>query len=395
MENNNYLLDYFHCTKNCHVVKQISVTDWFNLIKSGVYSNDIVKARNGESNYDEVKTNVLPCVVYNFNFKKYKTSKNIDRATGLMYIDIDAPDFQIENVDKNKVFAYYKSFGGNGYSIIVRVDGLSEDNFEDTYFYVCSDLGILDYIDLGAKKTTQFNVVSYDTELYINSNSKIFKSIINTPLSKTREEKRAYSRQGGVNSSNVRFDNKEDYLKNKQSVFKDLNGFDFIEAKLLYKKVEKNRNNILLSYCTNLVWLNPNIFKDRLFSIMMAVNHHNFVNPVDSEQVQRIINSVLKYKNDGTLQPLKVKKRKIVFGSNCGLTKNEKLALCREVSSESRAKRTHEKFRSILDNWDFKLMGKISQNSIIKNNSISKKTVEKYYKHYKKEIEILNNTCKL
>ena len=53
------------------------------------------------------------------------------------------------------------------------------------------------------------------------------------------------------------------------------------------------------------------------------------------------------------------------------------------------------KIQNILDCWDFEKLGKITQQSIYKNHNVSKKTVEKYYKEYKKEIENLNNIWKL
>lgn len=394
MEKDNYILDYFYCTKNCNVIKQLSVYDWFNYIKDGKHSDLILKARNGELDYDLTKTEQLPCVVYNFNFNGYKNKSNIVAPTGLLYIDIDAPDFKIENINKADIFAYYKSFGGKGYSIVIRVDGLTEDNFNETYAYVCSKLEISNYVDLGAKKTTQFNVLSYDENIYVNYKSKIFKSINLSPLCEINKKKIAYSTQWGESGYNVRFDNRADYLENEESIIKDIEGFDFIQAKLLYKKVSKNRNNILLAYCTNLLWLNPNIYEDRLHAIMTAVNFNNFTNPVDEPHLQRVISSILKYKKDGTLRPTGIIKRKALFGKYCGLSRNEKLAVCREVSSEAREKISREKIQNILDCWDFIKLGKITQQSVYKNHNISKKTIEKYYKDYKKEIEILNNTCK-
>lgn len=394
MNKEDYKLNYFSCTKNCNVIGEISVFEWLEYIKNGKYSNTILKARNGEIDYDTTKTETLPCVVYNFNFNSYKNKSNITNPTGLLYIDIDAPDFKIENVNKKDIFTYYKSFGGKGYSIVVKVDYLSEYNFNETYAYICSELGISNYVDLGARKTTQFNVVSYDNNLYLNTNSKIFKSINLSPLSETNKKKKAYSTQWGVNGNNVRFDNKLDFLENEEMFIKNIDGFDFIQAKLLYKKVSSNRNNILLAYCTNLVWLNPNIYEDRLHSIMTAVNYNNFTNPVDEPQLQRVIHSVLKYKKEGTLSTVGVVKRKALFGKFCGLTKGQKLAICREISSEVKEKTSREKIQNILDCWNFEHLGKITQQSIYKNHNISKKTVEKYYKDFKKSIEILNIICK-
>ena len=87
---------------------------------------------------------------------------------------------------------------GNGWSLIVKVDGLTPDNFKPSYFHICNELTIEDYIDLNAVKPTQYNVLSYDPNIYVNDEPFIFKSVgdIIAPHPKHRE--RAYTGLGGA-----------------------------------------------------------------------------------------------------------------------------------------------------------------------------------------------------
>jgi len=387
-----FTITTFKNLSNCRVTGQINFSEWLLKIKNGDFAEEINLARNDDSQKDFIKVNKVPCVTINFNYNNYKNSKNCSSATGLLYIDIDAPDFDISIIDKSLVRAYYKSFGNKGYGIVVKVDGLTSDNFESTYFSICDKLGISQYVDLGAKKASQFNVMSFDTDLFDNPNSRIFSSFSTPLLENNRRERRAYSTEWGV--TNVRFSNRQDYIKGDDEYFVDFGNIEIIEAKLLYKKVSKNRNNILLAYCTNLLFLNPQIYYDRLYKIMRAVNENNFTNPVDDNQLNRILNSVIGYHNSGELIPIPQKKKgSIIFSEKVKnkYTKEEKFAIVRKLNCENTAKKTKLKLENIIKNWDYSLHGKITQVNIVRNHPISKKTVEKYYKFFIEIIKISNS----
>src|ERR1700739_3486918 len=158
-----YSINTYECWQKPTVKATVSINDWLNQIKQSNYSDTIQKARNGLVDYDLTKA-TIPCVTYNFLFKDYKTNKNIATSSGLMYIDIDNPLFNIKELDLSKVYAYYKSFGGNGYGILVKVTGLTINNFKSTYTSITDNLGITRFADKGARKATQFNVLSYDKD---------------------------------------------------------------------------------------------------------------------------------------------------------------------------------------------------------------------------------------
>jgi hypothetical protein len=124
---------------------------------------------------------------------------------------------------------------------------------------------------------------------------------------------------------------------------------------------------------------------------MSSVNNVACAIPIDEEQLHRVVDSVMKYKSDGTLQPhITKKKRKIVFAQDTKLSRLEKLEICREELCKRCSDISTMKLYSIIEAWDFEKMGQISQPKIYNNHRISKKTVEKYWKHFKEYVAEMN-----
>ena len=397
----NFSINTYQSVKQPQVYNTTNITDWLNQIKHSNYSDTITKARLGELDYDSTKLS-LPCVTYNFLFKERKENKNIIASTGFLYIDIDNPLFDITSLDKSKVFAYYHSFGGNGYAILVKVYGVTFDNFKSAYSAICTDLGISEFIDVNAVKASQFSILSTDENIYINQSSFVFSASTSTsplpssshlaPPSVVIENTRnTYTTDGGAN---IRFDNTDeiefigDYTVN-------WNGFDIVKAFMPIKKITINRNGFLLSYTNNLVWLNPNITKVKATEILAAVNHRVCAEPVHIDQIHRVVDSIFKYKADGSLKPIYFnKKRKIVFAKSSQLTYDEKMTIVRNEVAKRNAGLSLGKLYNILEDWDFLTLGSINQRQVYNNNPISKKTVEKYWSQVKEYVTSLNDSNK-
>ena len=378
----------------------IVIEEWFKLIKSSNYSDDIIKARNGILDYNKTKLS-LPCITYNFLFDGYKKDNNIVSSTGLLYIDIDNSEFNINLLDLSKIYSYYHSFGGKGYSIIVKVNNLTTTNFKDTYYDIASVLGITKYIDIQAVKASQFNVLSYDENIYINPSSIGFDSINTDNYSLNfappsivikEEKKKTYTIEGRANNINLRFDNLDEIdIPLNEDFITNWEGYEYIKCFIPMKKVSLNRNNFLLSYCTNLVCLNLHIDLEICLEVMRSVNKFGCEVPVDEKQLRRIVTSIFKYKEDGTLKPIYFwKLRKIIFNPNSKLSRSEKLEICRKELSKKLTEKSQIKIYKILEEWDFELYSKITQRNIYNNFPITKKTVEKYWTEFKSYIEILN-----
>lgn len=398
VEGQAHQINWYNSIKQPQVVGTISVNTWLEKIKDSAYREKILLARKGELDYNQTKTS-LPCVTYNFLFNRYKKDENIKSATGLLYIDIDKDDFDINLLDKSRIFAYYRSFGGLGYSIIVQVANLSAENFKSTYLNVVAELGLSDFVDTQAIKATQFNVLSFDPDVFVNPNSFVFLSVNNlAPQSVVNkgEEKKAYTIERGAkcssSSSSIRFDNLDsitvtgDYIVNWE-------GYDYIKCFIPMKKVTVRRNDFLLSYCNNLVYLNPNINPEKAVQVLDNVNQFACAVPVDENHIRRVVNAIFKYQQGGRLEPIYFnKQRKIVFNKKSKLTKEEKLDICRIEIAQKKTSDSKQKLYEILEQWDFNQQGKITQRKVYQNYSISKKTVEKYWSEFKDFVNQINQT---
>ena len=202
---NTFQINAYKSIKSPKVDSTIPITDWFTLIKNSSYSDLITKARLGNLDYDKTKGS-LPCVTYNFVFDGYKTNENIITSTGLIYIDIDNPTFDINKLDTSKVHSYYRSFGGKGYAVLVKVSGVTLNNFDSTYASVTNELGLIEYVDIQAAKATQFNVLSFDSNIFINDNAYTFSSVVAPPSMVIRKKEKAYTLDRGAEYKPLRFD---------------------------------------------------------------------------------------------------------------------------------------------------------------------------------------------
>jgi hypothetical protein len=356
----------------------IDVTQWLDMIKQKSPTAEmIIRARQNPDMYEYIKRSI-PCVTYNFKYNGYKRDENIEHSTGILYIDIDAPDFEVNNLDKSKVFSFYHSFGGQGYAILVKVLGLTPNNFKETYQYIVEDLGLKDYVDRRAIKPSQFNVLSYDEDLFLNMNSSVFPSIP-APQSSQLIKEEIYTKDSGANYS-IRYDNLNEIEINGNYVV-NWEGYDYIRCFIPFTKVRKgNRNASLLSYCNNLIYLNPTIRIERATKIMNAVNERMCHEPMSEYEINQIIHSIYRYKEEGSLKPILYhKKRKIVFSPYSELSREDKLDICIKEIAQHRRDLSEQKLRDIFENWDFEKYGKITQRKVFNNFPISKKTTAKYW----------------
>lgn len=401
MKESFILVNTFDCIKQPTVLETIKIEEWLEQIKNSDYKELILKARKfgkGHPEYDRIKSKV-PCITPNFRYNSIKKDSAIESATGLLYIDIDDVDFDINQLNKSKIFTYYQSFGGNGYGILVKVNDLTNDNFKDTYLFILNELGISKYYDKHACKSSQFNVLSYDETIFYNPNSIVFNSIKNTPtpIGNNKKEK-IYTTRLGVFSNSIRFDDlnkieipqEADYLVN-------WDGIEYVKCELPIRKIkEGKRNSFLLAYCNNFVCLNPHLHPKSVLSIMLNVNEKVCSPICDYKQVKSVVDSVFRYKEEGTLKAkVYPKKRKIVFNQNTKMNGKEKSLTALKLSNDKRSFDCQKKFYDALENWNFEEHGKITQQKVITVTKLNEKTVEKYWKSFKDYIKTLNDEFKV
>ncbi|MCA9381592.1 hypothetical protein KC678_04970, partial [Candidatus Dojkabacteria bacterium] len=215
-----YTVTKYNNIKSSEVEAKIGIDEVFKIIKEGDSKLEFIKlARNyekGSENYDSIKTSIIPTFRFNFLFEGKASNKNITEATGLIFIDIDNLD---ELPDSDFIYAKWKSISLTGYGVLVKVDGLTQNNFNNIYDEISKLLGVSS--DSGARKPTQQTVQSFDPDIYINHDSRVYNCAnskkVPFPIKQKKEK-------GGLTTNdtfllvphintNVRFNNIDNYFK--------------------------------------------------------------------------------------------------------------------------------------------------------------------------------------
>jgi len=402
---------------NPKVQSIITIGQWYELIKNNPDKDLVAIARRYktewmanpndkflEEKYKNFKAFNFITICFNSIVNGYRSLTNYASSTGLMYIDVDKDGFNVNILDRNKVLTYYKSVGGMGYAIIVRVDDLTLDNYESTFNFIINDLGLNEFYDSNAKGMIQQSIVSYDPNIYINKNPFVYKSINNDEKSTlsnvNRKNEKTYTREGGLflekGDKRIRYDNTNEIEINGSSYIVNWDGYRIIKAWMPMTKIrEGSRYNYFLAYATNLLWLNPFLNYNQLMGKLKNTNQVVCINLIAESQLLKIAKTVLKQLKEGKLYPIEFNKlRKIVFAHDCAFDGETKKAIVRGEIAKYKTDKSKEKLYQIIETWDFELFGKITQSGIVKSNKISRKTVQKYWTEFRKYVFELNRNYK-
>ena len=354
-------------------MKNISINTWLSQIETGgMYRDDILMARSigkynkqGKINagYTEIKERI-PVVTWNFLFNGYSKDENIISSTGYVYLDIDNPDFAINQLDVKKVFCYYKSFGGDGYSIIVRTKDVTKNNFDATYKHIASELGIVEYIDTGAIKKIQCNVLSYDPDLHYNPISDVFTAKEETTqwLQVKRHDGYNVSSLSTTCTHSVASDKKPDlpHYQNdsrtkyatKGQIFTSSVAVDYMELYMPEAIPKGKRRKTLMAYCNNFILLNPEWTQAQVLAHIMHRNTLRCKPPHNSSVVAGLVASVFKNKDKELLKPKNAKKRKVIFGTDTGYSPKEKMSIASKVRAQFQREEAIAKIKTALETTD-------------------------------------------
>lgn len=401
---NQLILQTYANYKDYVVNNQITFNSWLDLIKTGDhdYINNIKSARNtskGTEEYDALKLRV-PVANYNFIFSKKRENKYLLRPTGILYIDIDKSFFDINSLNKHLIHAYWKSFGGNGYGIVVRVNGLTEDNFNDTYQYIVEKLDIENVYDVNAKKANQANVLSYDPNLYYNKDSYIFNSINNDGKKVsngiTKKKKEGLTPNNTFfpgESENIRYNNIEEYFtgEHKNKKYRVLEDDEQMIAVIYIPWCSKvgNRNRNMYNFGCQTIGLNHGIKHSRFIGLMNYANS-KLNNPLSDNEINSIIRSIWKKYLAGKIEIYNNKKRRILFNPEFKISGNERRKLTNKVLGKIKSDKTKQIIYNCIENWNFNLYGKITQPSLELKLDRKISTIKRYWSEFKDYIWDLN-----
>lgn len=388
-------INKFKNGKNAYVTESVTIDDVLSTIKYGDDNLEKINAiRNmGKQNllFDDNKMS-LPSFRFNFLFNKKANNLNIIEPTGFIYIDIDACDI-IDNTN-NYIYASWKSISETGFGVLVKVSGLTKDNYSDTYNAISIELGLSS--DVGARKATQQTILSFDPNIYINEDSLTFKAVNQKVTSSTIQEREKRKKLIEVdvtfnNSDDIRFNNISDYFIDNDSDYIVFEEGEKLCIPFIPKRIEAgNRNKIMFGVLTQIALLNPEVGAKFLISIANTINIR-FVVKYSDDKISGIVGAVLTKRENKTLEPYFNKERKLIFNPKVKMTKIEKQKIIGKEMGKIKTNKTRNEIYSVIENWDFEINGNITQVKVAELLSKNVRTIKRNWDEFKEYVKELNS----
>jgi transcriptional regulator with XRE-family HTH domain len=395
---------------------KIDVFEYFNMINNGTdeYNNYINSARlfgKGHKLYNDIKRNYLPAFIPNFLFNNQLNNNNIIQATGLFYLDIDNIALEDLSIIKNNiigneiVFATWYSLSNKGLSILIKVENLTADNYNQfaKYFKLLfnkSDALLNKYeLDNNTFLITQKIALSRDEEIYINDNCKIitYTEVQNFLKENSKSEIKNKVHLGSLiseknsigylNTPSPPLSNNSKSLNNNQIILNNTQQFIAEDEQYIFFKegvevidlyIPKNliikegkRASTLFTFACKLVSLNPDVESSAIFNLLKTIKNKHCENAstVTDIELKKILKSA--YKNADP-RKIKKKKRKMIFNKNCGLTKKEKLSISAKNIAELKYENT---LKILFENYS----PGMTQKELASKTGKSLSTIKKYW----------------
>jgi hypothetical protein len=315
--------------KNRNIIGQInSVAEFVEHLKDAkrIEVPEILKLREikvKNNDYQTIKMD-LPSICFNYTFKNnYINADNTDESTGYLYFDIDGEkDF---DYDTTYVTALWRSVGGNGFGLLVKVKNLLKENFKESYEYIVNILDIP--YDKACNDCSRINIISFDTEAYYNEyadeidlmefNATIINELKKLPHSNSSKiNNLGYYHNGG---GNIRFNNLSDVLAKKDFKFNEEGYYDFGKNKIEYCKCYTPRkiipvglrNQRLVAYAYCIISINPEAGFTMFKRYLQKYNDKCFRLPLEMEEIDEIATKV--YNLRGKVEPNNKAKKRIIY----------------------------------------------------------------------------------
>lgn len=293
----------------------------------------------GSGEYKTIKINKLPAITINFNFSGgYITGKNVAESTGYLYIDVDNLTEQDLEINTAYICAYWRSLSNTGLTLVVKVDGLTPDNFKTATQEIAKLLDIP--FDKRAVSIDRLTVLSYDLNAYYNDNVEVFPvaemiptqsvELVQDSLTVDTEKSTQYNTIIKTISIGydyigykLRFNNLDELLKHYDIVFDENGLYDFgkdnkLEYSLIYvpfrKIIEGERENILKSIAYQLIALNKTADKDLILKYLYAINYGKMSPPLENSEIETTVAKI--YQNLNDVEPIPNAKRRFIYDAS-------------------------------------------------------------------------------
>ena len=192
---NNPSVTLFKAANHVKDGQVIKILDFLDKIQNGYWQDIVFKVRNAKSTEErnELKRNA-PNATISGCFETRKTT-GLKTASGLIAMDIDnlndaVGDIHLKMRSDEYVFSSFRSISGRGLCVLFKINPKAHlESFEAISAYLYKKFNQEVSADEKCKDISRIRFVSYDPDLYLNPDSKLFKV---TPLDKKERHAREY-----------------------------------------------------------------------------------------------------------------------------------------------------------------------------------------------------------
>jgi len=362
---------------------------------------------NGNDEYKELKRglpNITPnCMVRYRSLQDDDFERNFQSFNQYIFFDIDTPGDEYKQYFIKKyghlVSMVSKSSSGGGLSILLKVSNtITKDNFESIWYNIRTTILKDETVDEKCKDIGRAMFISYDPEVYYNYDNEITVEISDTK-DVVKEENHPISYGENNNRLVYSFSDKkkEEYSysvlpidivltkldrRTKVSVDNPIIDFKPVEyAEVYIPKIIKDgtKHTIYTAMIHQLVYLNPSIEKEYIFSFLFYVNNNHAKPRMNMKELVRLFNFIYDtIKSTGITHHSTITKY-VHFNPNYKLTGKEKSILSNTINGYF--KRYTNINKIIAAKQELNSTGaKVTSKLVSKLTGLSIKTVQTHFK---------------
>ncbi len=176
-------INFFESPFSKDTSNKITIDDFFQGVKSGRWENIALSIKNAKNEKEkQFAKKKVPCVTISGTFENKRAKDALKEHSGFICIDIDHCQEDIEQIKSTLkhseyTHAVFKSISGKGLAWVVKIDPLEHLRSFESLSSLCFELTGYPS-DPACKDVSRLRFVSFDSEIFINENSKVFKKYL-------------------------------------------------------------------------------------------------------------------------------------------------------------------------------------------------------------------------
>jgi len=377
--------------------KTIDFNTLINVIRNNPYNRDYKTIRDhkkGDVEYDEGKKELVRChpnCVLKYNsIKGTNFVKNYEIGSGYIYLDIDNLNDPLKY--KKEFISKYKdvvsmvciSAGGRGLSILVKINYrvTSKDEYKSIIDYLSSHYFNAIQLDKGALKLSQVWFISYDPNVYVNSevcidvsegvkcvSQGIIQRVVgNNTLFYAPEREIMYLSITEIDNHLI---TKTKYI-NKSDI--DIDTIPWIDIKIPRKIRDGYKRKLYTYYIHALFQLNPETHPKWIFAYVYNVNRNCADPKMSYRDLLSLFNMQYGYIKSDHYKYQNNRKKSLHINPDLDLTGGQKSIVANKVNGSIRKNKTKLKIAAAIEKL-IKENEKHTISSISRLSGVSRKTV--------------------